>query len=402
MNITDIQAKQIPDSKNHPTVEATVVLDDGSTHTAASPSGASTGTTEAVELPVAQALEQIQNRITPALIGKSVDNQRKLDDILIALDGTNNKSTLGGNATTAISMALAKACAHNSRMPLYSYIQELTHTPSPILPIPFFLIMEGGKHGNWTTDIQEFMIIPNGDTYPTFTKRFEVCNNVFGALETLLKEKNYSLTIGLEGAFCPKELSSNEEALSLITTSIEKAGFTPGKDMHIGIDAAASEFIEKLSTESWMKQIIVWSKTYPIWSFEDMFDEEDWDTWTGLTSALGDTHLIVGDDLVTTNVSRIQKAIDLKAMNSLVIKVNQIGTVSETFDAIALARSANLQTIVSHRGGETLDDTIADLAVGTASYCKFGGPRHPERMTKYNRLFEIEKELRGSRPGLGS
>lgn len=396
MNIQDIQAKEILDSKNHPTVEATVILEDGSSHTASSPSGASTGTTEAVELPIEQALENIEKLIKPALVGKEATDQRKLDAIMISLDRTSNKSTLGGNATTAISMAIAKACAHNSRMPLYSYFQKLTTTATSKLPIPFFLVMEGGKHGNWATDIQEFMIIPNGDTYPTFTKRFEVCNNVFGALETLLKEKNYSLTIGFEGAFCPKELTSNEEALSLITMAIEKARCVPGQDIHIGIDAAASEFIEKLSRESWMKQIIAWSKKYPIFSLEDMFDEEDWTNWTNLTSILGRDHLIVGDDLVTTNVSRIQKAIDLKAINSLIIKVNQIGTMSETFDAIALARSANLTTIVSHRGGETLDDTIADLAVGTASYCKFGGPRHPERMAKYNRLFEIEKELCGS------
>ena len=407
MTITDITAKQILDSKNHPTVEATVVLEDGSFHTAASPSGASTGTTEAIELPIEQALENIQKIIKPALVGKEITGQRSLDGIMISLDGTPNKSKLGGNTTTAISMAIAKAGAHTKRVPLYQYFGTLVGKTSFQLPTPLFLVMEGGKHGNWATDIQEFMIIPNNQKYLTFQDRFTICNSIFTSLENILQEKNYSLTIGFEGAFCPKELASNEEALTLITQAIEKTGCVPGKDILIGIDAAASEFYKEgkyntLTGDQWLERISQWAKTYPIWSLEDMFDQEDWEHWVSLTTLLGSSHQIIGDDLVTTNTKRIQKAIDMKAMNSCIIKVNQIGTISETIDAIALARSANLATIVSHRGGETMDTTIADLVVGTSTYCKFGGPRHPERMAKYNRLFEIEKELRGSRPSLGS
>lgn len=389
MNIADIQAKQILDSKDHSTVEATVVLEDGSMHTAASPSGASTGTTEAVELPVDSALNNISSIIKPAILHKDVTSQRALDNIMISLDGTQNKSKLGGNATTALSMALAKAGAYTKEIPLYKYFGSLIGNTSFHLPAPLFLVMEGGKHGNWATDIQEFMIIPNKEKYATFQERFDICNTVFNELEKILQGKNYSLTIGFEGAFCPKELTGNEEALQLITKAIEQTH----ADVAIAIDAAASEFLKKENTTAWMEQIIVWSKKYPISSFEDMFDQEDWENWTKLTATLGSNHLIVGDDLVTTNVSRMQKAIDLKAMNSLIIKVNQIGTISETLDAIQLANTNNLTTIISHRGGETMDTTIADLAVGTSKYCKFGGPRHPERICKYNRLMEIEKEL---------
>ena len=389
MNITDIQAKQILDSKNHPTIEAKVTLNDGQSFIASSPSGASTGTTEAVEIPVNQALNNITTIIKPALVGKDVTNQRNLDGIMISLDGTENKSKLGGNATTAISMALSKAGAHAKGIPLYQYFGTLIGNTSFRLPTPIFLVMEGGKHGNWATDIQEFMIIPNSKKNTSFQERFDICNKVFETLEQILKSKNYSLTIGFEGAFCPKELTGNEEALQLITSAIEQTQ----TDATIAIDAAASEFLKKENTISWMEQIVSWSNKYPISSFEDIFDQEDWNNWTTLTETLGSAHLIVGDDLVTTNVTRIQKAIDLKAMNSCIIKINQIGTISETIDAIQLADKNNLTTIISHRGGETMDTTIADLAVGTSTYCKFGGPRRVERMAKYNRLFEIEKEL---------
>jgi len=398
MNITDIQAKQILDSKNHPTVEATVILEDGQSFIAASPSGTSTGTTEAVELPIQQALDAIATGIKPALVGKDVTNQHVLDATMIALDGTENKSKLGGNATTAVSLAIAKAGAHTKGIPLYQYFGTLIGNTSFQLPTPQFLVMEGGKHGNWATDIQEFLIIPNNKKYLTFQDRFAICNNIFTTLEHILQEKKYSLTIGFEGAFCPKELISNEEALSLITMAIEKTGCVPGKDIHIGIDAAASEFYKEdkyntLTGDEWQQRIIQWSKTYPILSLEDMFDQEDWEHWVQLTSLLGSSHQIIGDDLVTTNTKRIQKAIDMKAINSCIIKVNQIGTISETFDAIQLAQRSNITTVISHRGGETMDTTIADLVVGTSSYCKFGGPRHPERMAKYNRLLQIEIEL---------
>jgi enolase len=393
MIIQNIQAKQIFDSKNHPTIEAMVILGDGQSFVAASPSGASTGTTEAVEIPVERALSAITNIIKPALLGKDTTNQRTLDSIMISLDGTPNKSNLGGNATTAVSMALAKAGAHAKNISLYQYFGLLTGNTTLQLPTPLFLVMEGGKHGNWATDIQEFMIIPNAQTYPTFQNRFDVCNSGFTMLEHILQEKKYSQTIGFEGAFCPKELSNNEEAMALVTTAIEKTGLVPGKDMSIAIDAAASEFIKKIDSTAWMEQIIGWAKKYPLISLEDMFDQEDWNNWTKLTTTLGNDHLIVGDDLVTTNVVRLQKAIDVQAINSCIIKVNQIGTISETLDAIQLAHKAHITTIISHRGGETMDTTIADLVVGTSTYCKFGGPRKPERMAKYNRLFAIEKEL---------
>jgi len=405
MTIQSILAKEISDSKGHPTIEATVLLDDGSSWTAASPSGASTGTNEAVELPVHEALQQIQTKLAPALVGKNCEDQRALDTIILSLDATPDKHVLGGNATTAVSMALVKAVAHSHTIPLYRYIQEMTKTPESMLPVPYFLAMEGGKHGDWVTDIQEFMIVPNGKKYPTFKKRFDVCNSVFENLETILKEKNYPLSIGFEGAFSPKGLTSNEEALELLTKAIEKALLVPGSDMSIAIDAAASEFFEngsyvlksengkRLTPDEWMNQILFWSKTYPILSYEDMFHEDQWQDWTNLTAALGESHFIVGDDLVTTSVAKINKAITEKAMNSCIIKVNQIGTISEACDAVAAARSANFTTVVSHRGGETADDTIADFAVGTSSYCKFGGPRHEERMAKYNRLLKIEEEL---------
>ena len=398
MKIQDIQAKQIIDSKNHPTVEATVILEDGQSFVAASPSGASTGTTEAIELPAEKALDHIQTMIKPALVGQEITNQRALDGIMIFLDGTPNKNKLGGNATTAVSMALAKAGAHAKNIPLHQYFGSLIGNTSFQLPTPQFLVMEGGKHGNWVTDIQEFMIIPNKKKYPTFQDWFTICNKVFIILEQILKEKGYSLSIGFEGAFCPKEIKSNEEALSLIMTAIEKSGCIPGQDMHIGIDAAASEFYENgtyktLTPDQWLERIIQWTKTYPIWSLEDMFDQEDWEHWAQLTARLGSSHLIIGDDLITTNTKLIQKAIDMKAINGCIIKVNQIGTITETLDAIQLAESAGFTNIIAHRGGETMDTTIADLAVGTSKYCKFGGPRHPERMAKYNRLFEIEKKL---------
>lgn len=389
MNITNIQARQILDSKNHPTVEATVILEDGTSYIAASPSGASTGTTEAVELPIQLALDLVATVIKPAIVGKDVTYQRGLDGIIISLDGTPNKSKLGGNATTAVSMALAKAGAHAKGVPLYQYFGSLIGNSSFQLPSPQFLVMEGGKHGNWATEIQEFMIIPNKEKYTTFQDRFTVCNTIFTALEQILTEKKYSLTIGFEGAFCPKELTGNEEAIQLITEALEQTH----ADATIAIDAAASEFIEKMNPTTWMEQIISWSKKYPIYSLEDMFDQEDWNNWTNLTSTLGNDHLIIGDDLVTTNVGRLQKAINLKAINSCIIKVNQIGTISETLDAIQLANKSNITTVISNRGGETMDTTIADLAVGTSTYCKFGGPRHPERMAKYDRLFEIEREL---------
>jgi len=404
MNITTVSAHQILDSKGDPTIEAMVTLDDGSTWKAASPSGTSTGATEAIEVPVSEAIDHINTIIAPSLVSQSVDNQQALDTILITRDGTNNKAVLGGNTTTAISMALVKAGAHSHNLPLYSYIQTLTNTNQPTLPTPMFLVMEGGKHGNWATDIQEFMIIPNATTYKTFKERLDVCTRVFLTLEQLLLDHHYTPTIGLEGAFCPKELTSNEEALSLVEEAITKAGCMKGTDMGIGIDAASSSFYangmytiqkgtKQISSRQWIDMVIAWTKTYPILSLEDIPSESDWDEWVYLTNAIGHNHLVVGDDLLTTNIQYIQTAINKKAVNSVLIKVNQIGTISETLDAITLSHTAGFTTIVSHRSGETLDDTIADIAVGSASYCKFGGPKKPERMAKYNRLLAIEEEL---------
>ena len=274
------------------------------------------------------------------------------------------------------------------------------------MPQPQILVLEGGKHGNWSTDIQEFFVIPKKDRFETFTERLRAGAEIFHTLEKILKEKDYAVGVGYEGAFMPKEIKSNEEAFQLMIEATEKAGYKLPDQVVLGLDAASSEFFEdgkyvlrsegnlKLTPRQWTNKIIEWTKKYPIWSMEDMHAEEDWDERVYFTSKVGKNIQVVGDDNLTTNVKRIQKAIGLKAVNSVLIKLNQIGTVTETINAIKLSDSAGFTTVVSHRGGETNDDMIADLVVGTSSWqSKFGGPDRGERLAKYNRLLRIEEQL---------
>lgn len=424
MKITHIHAREILDSKSNPTIETTVSLADDTIATAAVPSGASTGNSEAFEMRdndskrykgkgVLKAVSNVNEKIQPHLVNQDVSQQKVLDQIMIDLDGTENKSNLGGNTILSVSMTICKAAALSQKIPLYQYFGLLSENTKFELPQPQILLLEGGKHGNWSTDLQEFFVIPQKDKFSSFREMLRAGAEIFQTLGKILQEKKYATGVGYEGAFCPPELRSNEEALELIMEATKKSGYQFPGQMVLGIDGAASEFFSKgkyhlknvgthpsafkkteLTSRQWSEKIIAWTQKYPIWSLEDMLHEEDWTEWTYLTSQLGKTHQIIGDDLLTTNVKRIQKAIDQKAVNSVLIKPNQIGTITETLNAIKLADEAGFTTVISHRGGETNDDLIADLVVGTtAKQCKFGGPDRGERLAKYNRLLKIEEEL---------
>ena len=416
MNIQNIHAREILDSKGHPTVEVDLTLENGITATASVPSGASTGSTEAVELRdgdkaryfgkgVLHAVENVNTELAKIIVGQDVTNQRNLDNLMIAADGTENKGKLGGNAIVAVSMAAARAAAMAQAIPLYKYLGGLVGNTKFELPQPLLLVLEGGKHGNWSTDCQEYFVVPKKERFPTFKEALRAGAEIFHALEKILADKHYATGVGYEGAFCPIEMKSNEEAFQLMIEATEKAGYKMQDEVVLGIDAAASEFFNngtytlksegdlKLTSRQWTDKVIAWTKKYPIWSLEDVHSESDWDEWTYFTGAIGKDHQIVGDDLLTTNVKHIQTAIEKHAVNSVLIKVNQIGTVSETLDAITLAHKAGYTTVVSHRGGETNDDFIADLVVGTSKQSKFGGPDRGERLAKYNRLLRIEEEL---------
>ena len=431
MKITNVFAREILDSKGIPTVEAEITLEDGIKALGGVPSGASTGKTEAVELRdgdkeryhgkgVLKAVENIKGPLKNALIGQDAYDQKMIDKIMIDLDGTENKASLGGNAIVGVSMAVCRAAARSQKIPLYEYFGRLSGKTKFEMPQPLILLIEGGKHGNWTSDCQEYFVIPKKEAFPNFKESLRVGVEIFYALLKILMAKNYSVGVGFEGAFMPKEIKSNEEAFLLLIEATEKAGYKMNDQIVLGIDGAASEFFLprpayrqaggrqgkdgkyilksegnlELSKEEWLEKIVGWTKKYPIWSLEDMFDQEDWESWVKLTSRVGDKLQIVGDDLLTTNIKRIQKGIDLKAINSVLIKLNQIGTVSETLEAIALADKAGFSTIISHRGGETNDDMIADLCVGTSSWqSKFGGVVRGERVAKYNRLLRIEEKL---------
>jgi len=424
MKIKDVSAREILDSKGQPTVEAEVVLEDGIMALGGVPSGASIGEAEAVELRdgdksryfgkgVLTAIKNIRGQIKETLVGQDAYDQRKIDRLMIDLDGTENKSQLGGNAIVGVSMAVCRAAARSQKIPLYEYFGRLSGNNKFVLPQPLVLVLEGGKHGHWSTDCQEYFVIPKSSAFATFRERIRVGAEIFQALGKLLEEKKYAVGVGFEGAFMPKEIKSNEEALQLMVEATGKAGYKIGEQVVLGLDAASSEFCLPagrqgengkytlkseggtiLSREEWQEKVIGWTKKYPIWSMEDMFAEEDWESWIAFTQRVGDKIQIVGDDLLVTNVKRIQKAIDQKACNSVLIKLNQIGTVSETLDAIALADKAGYTSVISHRGGETNDDMIADLCVGTTSWqSKFGGPDRGERVAKYNRLLRIEEKL---------
>ena len=406
MKIKNISAKQIIDSKGDPTLEAQVLLENGILAFAGVPSGASTGKYEAVELPADKAVRNVNIKIADLLTGRNVSEQKQIDEAMIKLDGSKNKSNLGANAIVGVSMAVARAAALFLKIPLYRYIGQLVGNNDFSLPQPMVLVLEGGRHGDWVTDIQEYLVIPKKNAFGSFAQMYEASKKVFLKLQDILKERNYDADLGFEGAFCPRQLKSNEGAFKLLEEAVKGAGFLLNKQFVLGIDAAAEEFFKKgsyvlksekdkvLSGKQWMEKLTVWLDKYAIWSLEDVFGEEEWQSWSELMNMVGNRTQVVGDDLLTTNVERIKKAIRLKAVNAVLIKVNQIGTVTETLEAVKTTKQAGWESVVSHRGGETMDDFIADLCVGAGcGQCKFGGPVKKERKVKYDRLLEIEREL---------
>ncbi len=409
--ITDIVAREILDSRGNPTVEVDVHLSSGVVGRAAVPSGASTGEHEAVELRdgdearyggkgVLRAVENVNSSIAPELIGFDVRDQVSIDARLVELDGTPNKEKLGANAILGVSLACAKAAAEASELPLYRYVGG---TGASLLPVPLMNILNGGAHADNNVDIQEFMIAPVGA--PSFREALRMGAEVYHSLKKTLKEKGHRTSIGDEGGFAP-DLGSNEEALEVILAAIERAGYTPGKDVLIALDAAASSFYRGdhyyLEAEAEPKKsaddlIAYWERLvakYPIFSVEDGLDENDWDGWKGMTDRLGGRVQIVGDDLFVTNTERLRSGIAMGVANSILVKVNQIGTLTETLQAIEMAHKAGYTTVISHRSGETEDTTIADLAVAAnAGQIKTGAPCRTDRVAKYNQLIRIEENL---------
>jgi len=416
LTIKAIHARQIIDSRANPTVEADVILSDDSTGRAAVPSGASTGTHEALELRdnepqsylgngVLRAVGNVNDKIANMLRGQEIMTQAELDAKLLALDGTENKASLGANAILAVSMAYAKAVAASRKQQLFEYVGEIYGVNGNYkLPRPMFNLMNGGKHANWATDIQEYMIIPM--QAESWAQSLEIGCEIFLTLEELLKAKGLSINVGNEGGFAPA-LESNQQALDLIVEAVGKAGYQLGTDVKFGFDAAASEFYNPNTKHYDLKrdnvtytsgQMVEWAASltekYPVASLEDMFSEDDWQAWTDLTAKIGANHQIVGDDLLVTNVKRVEKAIAEKACNSLLVKVNQISTLTETFAAMKLSESAGWNNVLSHRSGETEDVTITHIAVGTAcGQIKTGAPSRGERTAKYNELLRIEEYL---------
>ena len=405
--IKDIKAREILDSRGNPTVEVDVILESGIIGRASVPSGASTGSREAIELRdndnnryngkgVLKAVDNVNNIIKEKLIGLDSLNQKIIDETMIKLDGTKNKSDLGANAILGVSMANLKAASIYKKIPLYKYFNEEISMPRPMMNI-----LNGGAHADNGLDFQEFMIIPKRDT---FKERLRVGAEVFHSLKQVLKENNLSTGVGDEGGFAPN-LSTNKEALDLIIKEIEKAGYTPGKDVFLGLDVAASEFYENgkynlkgenkiLSTDELIKYFEDLVNNYPIISIEDPVDENDWDGFKKITEVLGDKIQLVGDDLFVTNKEYLKKGIEMKAGNAILIKVNQIGTITETIETINLAKENNYKTIISHRSGETEDTTIAHLAVGlNLKQIKTGSLSRTDRVCKYNELLRIEENL---------
>ena len=409
--ITDVYAREILDSRGNPTVEVDVYLEDGSFGRAAVPSGASTGAFEAVELRdgdkdrylgkgVLDAVDNVNTIIAPSIIGLSALDQSGLDRFLIELDGTDNKGKLGANAILGVSLAVAKAAAESCGLPLYRYIGA----NAKVLPAPMMNILNGGKHADNTVDIQEFMVMPLGAK--TFSEALRMGTEVFHNLKKVLAAKGLATSVGDEGGFAPN-LASNEEALAVIVEAIEKAGYVPGQDVYLTIDTAATELYDEetgiynLAGEGVKKtaaEMVDFYETlvnkYPIISIEDGLAEEDWDGWHMLTERLGDRVQLVGDDLFVTNTKRLSKGIAEHTANSILIKVNQIGTLTETLEAIEMAKEAGYTAVVSHRSGETDDTTITDIAVATnAGQIKTGAPSRIDRVAKYNQLLRIEEEL---------
>jgi enolase len=415
MKISSIHARQILDSRGNPTVEADVTLSDGSFGRAAVPSGTSTGSHEAVELrdgdksryggkAVTKAVENVNTVIAQALKGEDPFDQEKIDELLIELDGTSNKKNLGANAILSVSLAVAKAAAVSQKMPLYLYVNGLQTSPSRLLmPVPMMNIINGGKHAKGSTDIQEFMIMPVGA--PSFSEGLRMGVEVFHALGKVLDEAGYSTTVGDEGGYAPAVKGGNTEALDLISQAVEKAGYKLGEDFVLALDVAASELYlmdqYRLKTEDrglTTAQMVAFLKDvtekYPVSSIEDGLSEDDWRGWMDLTREVGEKIQIVGDDLLVTNTQRLSEAIEKKAGNSILIKVNQIGTLTETIKAIEMAREAGWTAVMSHRSGETEDTTIAHLAVGLGTgQIKTGSLCRSDRVAKYNELLRIEEEL---------
>ncbi len=413
MKIKNIIAREVLDSRGNPTVEATVILENGIKGMAKVPSGASTGTHEALELRdggkryggkgVLKAVKNVVAVIAHKLKGMDVQKIRQLDEAMIALDGTSNKANLGANAILSVSLAAARAGALEFNIPLYQFIRYAYKLPLKgyILPTPGMNILNGGRHADNGLSIQEFMILPKNKY---FRERVRMGSQIFHSLANLLSQKGYRTAVGDEGGFAP-ELLNNERAIQLIIEAIKQAGWEPGKHVFLGLDVAASEFYRHGSyyfvgpKQGWRpdKMISVysqWVKKYPLVSIEDGLAEDDWDNWQILTKELGKKIALVGDDLFVTNVERIQKGIDMKVANTVLIKVNQIGTLSESIDAIMLAKKHGYQTMISHRSGETSDTFIADLSVAVNSeLIKTGSMSRSERVEKYNRLMEIESEL---------
>jgi len=410
--IADIVAREILDSRGNPTVEAEVLLEDGSVGRAAVPSGASTGVHEALELrdgdksrylgkSVEQAVDNVNEEIAPELIGEDGLNQEALDALMLALDGTPNKSKLGANAILAVSLAASKAAAESTAQPLYRYLGGVS---ARTLPVPMMNILNGGAHTGWqTTDFQEFMVMPVGAE--SFRQGLRWGAEIYHNLKAVLKSKGYNTNTGDEGGFAPALKGGNNEALDVIMEAIDKAGYKAGEQILIALDPATSELYEdgqynlriegkKLSSQDMVNLWAGWVNQYPIISIEDGLAEDDWEGWVALTEAIGDKVQLVGDDLLVTNVERLSKAIEMKAANSILIKLNQIGSLSETIAAIEMAKRAGWTAVVSHRSGETEDTTIADLAVAmNAGQIKTGAPARSDRVAKYNQLLRIEEEL---------
>lgn len=414
MEIARIHARQIIDSRGNPTVEADVILKDGTLGRAAVPSGASTGSNEAVELrdgdsafsgkSVLKAVENVNGVIAQALAGMDSSDQRAIDQKLIDLDGTPNKGKLGANAILAVSLAAAKAAALSQGMPLYGYFRHLASENGDFrLPVPMMNIINGGKHAAGSTDIQEFMIMPVGAA--TFSKAIQMGAEIFHALAKVLKEKGYGTTVGDEGGYAPHVKNGNAEALELISLAVDKAGYKLGDDVVLALDVAASELYEdgkyhlatenrSLTSSEMVDWLIELADKYPIASIEDGLAEDDWLAWDTLTKRAGDKLQIVGDDLLVTNVSFLKRGIEEKAANAILIKLNQIGTLSETIDAVKMAHDAGWKAVISHRSGETEDTTIAHLVVGLSTgQIKTGSMSRTDRVAKYNELLRIEEEL---------
>jgi len=414
--ITKILAREILDSRGNPTVEVEIELESGIKSMAAVPSGASTGTYEALELRdgdksryeglgVEKAVANVNEKIAPVIIGMEVTEQQAIDKKMISLDGTENKTNLGANAILGVSLAVCRAAALEKNIPLYKYIAEIFKFPSKFkLPIPMFNVINGGQHSDSGLSIQEYKIVPSG--IKTFKEQYRAGSEIFHKLKKILAEKGQAVSVGDEGGFAPK-LSNNSEPLELMNLAIEQAGYKKGIEVNTGVDAAASSFYQEKEDQYIFKpenkfikrEMLIniyneWTQKYHMISMEDGLNENDWEGWRMMNEKMGDRIMLIGDDLLVTNVKRLKQAIQEKACNAVLIKVNQIGSVTETIDCIKLAKKNKMKTVISHRSGETTDDFISDLAVGTnTDYMKSGSLSRGERICKYNRLLRIEEEI---------